>query len=83
VAPGRVTPVVQTIFGFHLLRLAEVRPPAQKSFADVKATIVRDLTETRCKQAADAWTKSLRARARIVLADAGAPARRTAATPGK
>jgi len=83
VAPGRVTPVVQTIFGFHLLRLAEVRPPAQKSFADVKATIVRDLTETRCKQAADAWTKSLRARARIVLADAGARARRTAATPGK
>jgi len=83
VKPGHVTAVVQTIFGFHLLRLAEVRPPAQKSFADVKATIVRDLTETRCTQAADAWAKSLRARARVVLVDAGAGALRAAAAPGK
>ena len=84
VTPGHVTPVVQTIFGFHLLRLAEMRPPAQKSFADVKATIVRDLTETRCKQAADAWTKSLRARARIVIVGGDEAVRRTAsAAPGK
>jgi len=66
-SPGRVSPIVQTIFGFHLLRLVDLRPPAQKAFADVKATIVRDLTETRCAQASTAWSKNLRARATIVV----------------
>jgi parvulin-like peptidyl-prolyl isomerase len=65
--PGGVSPVVQTIFGFHLLRLVDVRPPAQKTFADVKATIVRDLTETRCAEQAAAWSKRLRSAARIVV----------------
>lgn len=63
--PGAVSPVVQTIFGFHLLRLVDVRPAAQKTFADVKATIVRDLTETRCAEQAAAWSKRLRSAARI------------------
>jgi len=81
--PGRVSPVVQTIFGFHLLRLVEVRPPAQKTFADVKATIVRDLTETRCAKASDAWSKGLRAHARIVIVGGDESVRRTAAAPGK
>ncbi|HJZ76747.1 MAG TPA: peptidylprolyl isomerase [Vicinamibacterales bacterium] len=85
-APGRVSPVVQTIYGFHLLRLIETRPPAQKTFADVKATIVRDLTETRCAQAAAAWSKNLRARARVVVGnggDSGRPAPVAAATQRK
>ena len=82
--PGRVSPVVQTIFGFHLLRVVQVRPPAQKSFADVKATIVRDLTETRCAQASDAWSKRLRAGARIVIVAGGdAAVQRTSTAPGK
>src|SRR5262249_49494683 len=74
--PGRVSAVVQTIYGFHLLRLVETRPPAQKAFADVKAAIVRDLTETRCAQASAAWSKSLRARARVVIGtgETGRPA---------
>ncbi|HMF94752.1 MAG TPA: peptidylprolyl isomerase [Vicinamibacterales bacterium] len=76
--PGRVSPVVQTIYGFHLLRLVETRPPAQKTFADVQATIVRDLTETRCAQAATTWTKSLRARARIVIGNGGGTGRAAA-----
>ena len=84
-APGRVSPVVQTIYGFHLLRLVETRPPAQKTFAEVKATIVRDLTETRCTQAAADWSKTLRARARIVIGSGatGRPAAVTAATQRK
>jgi parvulin-like peptidyl-prolyl isomerase len=76
--PGTVSPVVQTIFGFHLLRLVEVRPPAQKTFADVKATIIRDLTETRCADQAAAWSKRLRSAARIVVGG-GAIARPAAA----
>jgi parvulin-like peptidyl-prolyl isomerase len=68
-APGKVTPVIQTIYGFHLLRLVETRPAAQKSFADMKATIVRDLTETRCKAASADWSKRLRAAARVEIVE--------------
>ena len=67
--PGQVSPVVQTIYGFHLLRLVEIRPAAQKTFADVKATLVRDLTETRCGQASADWSKRLRAAARIEIVE--------------
>jgi parvulin-like peptidyl-prolyl isomerase len=65
--PGQVSPVVQTIYGFHLLRLVEVRPPAQKAFAEVKATLMRDLNESRCTQAGLEWSKRLRAAARIEI----------------
>jgi parvulin-like peptidyl-prolyl isomerase len=65
--PGQVTPAVQTIYGFHLLRLVELRPAAQKTFVEVKATLVRDLTETRCTEASRAWSKRLRAAARVEI----------------
>ena len=75
--PGQVSSVIQTIYGFHLLRLVELRPAAQKTFAEVKATLARDLTETRCKEASLAWSKRLRTAARVEIA--GPPAaRRTA-----
>ncbi|PYR91655.1 MAG: hypothetical protein DMF84_16110 [Acidobacteria bacterium] len=67
--PGKVTPVIQTIYGFHLLRLIEVRPAAQKSLADMRATIVRDLTQTRCSQASADWSKRLRAAARVEIVE--------------
>ena len=64
---GQVSPVVQTIYGFHLLRLVELRPAAQKTFADVRATLVRDLTDKRCTEASLAWSKRLRAAARVEI----------------
>jgi parvulin-like peptidyl-prolyl isomerase len=63
--PGQVSGVIQTIYGFHVVRLAEVRPAAQKSFAGVKDQLVRDLTETRCADAKALWSKRLRDSARI------------------
>jgi peptidyl-prolyl cis-trans isomerase C len=76
--PGQVTPIVQTIYGFHLLKLVDVRPPAQKTFADVQATLVRDLGEARCTQASTEWSKRLRAAARIEIVQTSAAARRVA-----
>ena len=76
--PGQVTPVIQTIYGFHLLKLLEVRPAAQKTFVEVKATIMRDLTDVRCTQASAEWSKRLRAAARIEILQAPAAAGRIA-----
>jgi parvulin-like peptidyl-prolyl isomerase len=81
IRPGQVTPVIQTIYGFHLLRLVDVRPAAQKTFADVKATLVRDLTDTRCTQAGAERSKRLRATARIEIVERSAAAGRPAGSP--
>jgi parvulin-like peptidyl-prolyl isomerase len=76
--PGQVSPVVQTIYGFHLLRLVEIRSATQKTFAEMKSTIVRDLTETRCNLAGEAWSKRLRKAAHIEIADERRPGARMA-----
>jgi parvulin-like peptidyl-prolyl isomerase len=80
-AAGQVSPVVQTIYGFHLLRLVDSRPAAQKTFAEVKTTLVRDLTETRCSQASAEWVTRLRGAARVEIVDRGAHGGRIAGLP--
>jgi parvulin-like peptidyl-prolyl isomerase len=76
--PGQVSPVVQTIYGFHLLRLVEIRSATQKTFAEMKSTIVRDLTETRCSQASAEWSKQLRQAARVEIIEQRRPGARLA-----
>jgi parvulin-like peptidyl-prolyl isomerase len=64
---GQVSGIIQSIYGFHLIRLADIRPAAQKSFAEVKTQLVRDLAETRCSDATARWTRRLRAAAKIQI----------------
>jgi len=80
--PGGVSPVIQTLYGFHIVRVASIRPPEQKPLAAVEAGIRKDLTTQRCADTESAWTARLRAAANIEivagpgrgLALAGAPA---------
>jgi peptidyl-prolyl cis-trans isomerase C len=72
---GQASGVVQSLFGYHIVRVAEVRPPVKKTFAEVGAALRTDLTKKRCDETAEAWLVRLRARAAIVVADtAAAPA---------
>jgi len=65
---GQVSGVVQTLFGFHIVRVADVQPPQKKTFAEVGEGIRKDLTKMRCDGMSEAWTAKLRARATIVVA---------------
>lgn len=65
--PGEVSGVVQTIYGYHLVRVAEILPPRKKTLAEVSSDIRRDLTSTRCAEMQDAWAAKLRAAATIAL----------------
>jgi len=57
--PGNSSDIVETVFGFHIIKLEEVRPESTKSFEDVEDSIanamksdgVKDITRTRIKQA--------------------------------
>jgi len=81
--PGEVSPVVQTLYGYHIVRVASIRPPEQKTLPEVSATIQKDLTKQRCAETETAWSARLRASATIVLTDGangGGP--RGGAVPG-
>ncbi|MEW6365868.1 MAG: peptidylprolyl isomerase [Acidobacteriota bacterium] len=67
--PGDLSDVVESIYGFHLFRLAEIRPAQQKTFDEVKEKLKTDLTSKRCSEMNDAWTRRLRSAARIEVYD--------------
>ena len=77
--PGGVSPVIQTLYGFHIVRVASIRPPEQKALPEVAAGIQKDLTNKRCADTEAAWTARLRASATIVLTGAATGASREAA----
>ena len=79
--PGDVSDVVQTLYGYHIILVTEIRPPAQRSYADMGPEIRKDLTAKRCGEMADAWTARLRAGATIVLAGGAEPPRSSPAPP--
>ena len=83
---GEPSAVVETIYGYHIIRVTEILPPRARSFADVGARLQQDLSSERCASAKDAWIARLRNAAThhvsamnlrtcvVVLATAGLPA---------
>jgi len=65
---GQPSGVVETLYGYHIVRITEVRPPQRKTFAQVRVNLRKDLSTTRCKDVGDAWIKGLRTNATIVVA---------------
>ncbi len=63
--PGGTSAVVESLYGYHILRVSEVRPPQAKSFEQVSSSLMNDLSATRCAERKDAWLAQLRTAARI------------------
>jgi peptidyl-prolyl cis-trans isomerase C len=59
--------VVQSIYGYHLLQVTEIRAPRSQSLADVAAGLKKDLTTKRCDERRDAWIAELRERSSIEM----------------
>jgi parvulin-like peptidyl-prolyl isomerase len=69
---GEISDVVQSLHGYHIVRLAGVKPPSPKALADVASDIRKDLTARKCGEMSQAWLAALRARAAVVIgADTG------------
>jgi parvulin-like peptidyl-prolyl isomerase len=62
---GQPSAVVETMYGYHIIRITEVLPPRPRSFADVGARLQQDLSAERCTSTETAWIAGLRSAARI------------------
>lgn len=57
--PGDVSEPVKTTFGYHIIRLVEVRPESRRAFEDVKDQIVADVRENQLSTLREAHKKQL------------------------
>jgi peptidyl-prolyl cis-trans isomerase C len=71
--PGEVSDVVETQFGYHIIKVTEHQDPNQIPFETAKAGIVNQLTGARKGEVLQKYVQSLRARAKIVYAEGEAP----------
>jgi parvulin-like peptidyl-prolyl isomerase len=58
--PGAVSPVVQSRYGFHILKLEERSPARQKELAEVRASIEEKIREEKTAAALEAYFARLR-----------------------
>jgi peptidyl-prolyl cis-trans isomerase C len=72
---GTPSDVVESIYGYHIVLVTDVRPAGQKTFDEVVDSIVKDLSATRCEERRTAWLAGLRAAARIEMLPAAEPRR--------
>ena len=64
---GRLSGIIETIHGYHIVRVEEVKAPEQLSLEDVNEKIQKDLTDKKEKQLQEALTTKLKAEARIEI----------------
>ncbi len=63
--PGRLSGIIETIYGYHIVRVEEVRPTEQLSLEDIYQKVQKELTEKKEKQLQEALTARLRGTAQI------------------
>jgi peptidyl-prolyl cis-trans isomerase C len=63
--PGKLSGIIETIYGYHVVRVEAVKPAEQLDLEDVYDTIKADLTDRNAKQIREDLVARLRAQARI------------------
>ena len=63
--PGTVTPVVETQFGYHIIKVAELKPAGQLSLEQAKAPIKQVLNQSAKQRAAQKYMDELKAKAAV------------------
>jgi parvulin-like peptidyl-prolyl isomerase len=64
-APGKVSGVVETAYGFHIVKVLERLPVRQLEFAEVRDHLKRQLTLKKQQERQQALVDGLRAKAKI------------------
>lgn len=62
---GETTNVVETLYGYHIIRLTDRRPPRQLPFEEIQDKIRKDLVASEKKQLLENWMSGLYKKAKI------------------
>lgn len=66
---GTPSDVIESIYGYHILVVSEVRQQERKPFNQIGDTLVKDLSAKRCGEQKGAWVAALHGSARIEMVD--------------
>ena len=64
---GDISDLVETPFGYHIIKVTEHHDPNQITFEKAKTDILSQLTDQKMQESIDAYVKSLRESAKIVF----------------
>lgn len=68
--PGQVSDVFKSVFGFHIAKLYEKRPPMTMPLNEVKQQIEREVRQERENKVVEEFVDALRAKAKIEVLEA-------------
>jgi parvulin-like peptidyl-prolyl isomerase len=66
---GQISGVLESIYGYHIVKVLEIEKPKQLSLEDVSQKIKRELEESRLEKTREALISSLREKAVIEVYD--------------
>ena len=64
---GEISPVFRTQFGYHVVKVFERRPAAQKSFEEAKEEIFAQMLNERKESSVTGWVKKRKSEAKIIV----------------
>jgi len=65
--PGAVSPLVETPFGFHIIKVLERRPPRTAPFAEVSGQIKDFLTQGQREQKLEQFVEQVKAKGKVEI----------------
>jgi peptidyl-prolyl cis-trans isomerase C len=65
--PGQMSDVVETQFGYHIIKITERKPAGQTPFEKVKADIIKTLQQVKKGESFRQYINKLRAEAKVVF----------------
>ena len=64
---GEISPIFQTPFGYHIVKVIEIKPEERLSLAECKDKIVQAIKEKMTKERVDKWLEKAKKKANIVI----------------